>query len=93
MEDHVEMGQHSRSNVAMLAARGTFIAGTWQPLRLLKLGIGATSPRSACTIYMTDKTRRAHCTVKLGKDNSPSSMMDHLRIHHRDELDGNVTAS
>jgi hypothetical protein len=28
IEDHVEMQQHSRSNVAMLAARGTFIAGT-----------------------------------------------------------------
>ena len=28
MEDHVEMEQDSRSNVAMLAARGTFIAGT-----------------------------------------------------------------
>jgi hypothetical protein len=28
MEDHVEMERHSRSNVAMLEARGTFIAGT-----------------------------------------------------------------
>ena len=28
MEDHVEMEQDSRSNVAMLAARGTFIVGT-----------------------------------------------------------------
>ena len=49
--------------------------------------------QALCTICLTDKARRAYCTVKLGKDNSPSSMMDHLRIHHRDELDGNVTAS
>jgi hypothetical protein len=36
MEDHVEMEQDSRSNVAMLAARGTFIAfiaKTIHPLR------------------------------------------------------------
>jgi hypothetical protein len=53
--------------------------------------------QSLCTICLTDtrrdKAQRAHCTVKLGKDNSPSPTMDHLRIHHRDELGGNVTGS
>jgi hypothetical protein len=29
----------------------------------------------------------------LGKDNSPSSMMDHLRIHHRDEFDAVAVAN
>ena len=93
MEDHVEMEQHSRRNVAMLAARGTFFAGT----AAVTVTEGRYSTKLVhqvlCTICLTDKARRAHCTVKLGKDNSPSSMMDHLRIHHRDELDGNVTAS
>jgi hypothetical protein len=45
------------------------------------------SQQALCTICLTDMTRRAHCTVKLGKDNSPSSMMDHLRIHHLVEFD------
>jgi hypothetical protein len=34
------------------------------------------------TICMTDPTRRWNCTVKMGKDNSPSSLLDYLRIHH-----------
>jgi hypothetical protein len=37
MEDHAEMEEDSTSNVSMLAADGTFIAG--QTERLLKRGI------------------------------------------------------
>jgi hypothetical protein len=32
-----------------------------------------------------DKGRVQDVTVKMGKDNSPSSLMDHLRIHHGGE--------
>ena len=49
--------------------------------------------QALCTICLTDMTRRAHCTVKLGKDNSPSSMMDHLRIHHLVEFDAVAVAN
>jgi len=51
------------------------------------------SQQALCTICLTDMTRRAHCTVKLGKDNSPSSMMDHLRIHHLVEFDAVAVAN
>jgi hypothetical protein len=37
-----------------------------------------------------DKRRVHHATVKLGKDNSPSSLMDHLRIHHLQEYNAVV---
>ena len=145
MEDHVEMEQDSRSNVAMLAARGTFIVGTAAVTvtearhstkrhradenvsedclhrRIQDYGLvcperaknlvwcffqkfGSKTLKGAednlklaqqalCTICLTDKARRAYCTVKLGKDNSPSSMMDHLRIHHRDEFDAVAVAN
>ena len=145
MEDHVEMEQDSRSNVAMLAARGTFIAGTaavtvtearhstkrhradenvsedFLHRRIQDYGLvcperaknlvwcffqkfgskklkGAEdnlklAQQALCTICLTDKARRAYCTVRLGKDNSPSSMMDHLRIHHRDEFDAVAVAN
>jgi len=145
MEEHVEMEQDSTSNVAMLAARGTFIAGTADGTNtearqstkrhraaehlsedLLNRHIqdyGLVSPEQAknfvwcffqkygskelkgqddnlklaqqalCTICLADKQRRRHCTVKLGHDNSPPSMMDHLRIHHQDEFDAVVVAN
>ena len=41
--------------------------------------------QALCTICLADQARRLYCTVKLGKDNSPSSLMDHMRIHHQDE--------
>jgi hypothetical protein len=41
--------------------------------------------QALCTICLADQARRLHCTVKLGKDNSPSSLMDHMRVHHQDE--------
>ena len=40
-----------------------------------------------CTICLGDQDRRRLSTVQLGKDNSPSAMLDHLRIHHREEHD------
>ena len=46
-----------------------------------------------CTICLADQDRRRHCTVKLGKDKSPTSMMDHLRNHHREEFDAVVVAN
>ncbi len=39
-----------------------------------------------------DKRRVQHATVKLGKDNSPSSLMDHLRIHHLQEYNSVAVA-
>ena len=32
-----------------------------------------------------DLDRRLNVTVKFGKENSPSSLMDHMRIHHHQE--------
>jgi hypothetical protein len=127
----MEMEEDSSSTVAMLAARGTFIASTadgtvtearnsqkrqrntenvsedllnrhiqdyglFCPERAKNLvwcffrKYGSKNLKSVednlklaqqalCTICLTDMTRRAHCTVKLDKDNSPSSMMDHLQ--------------
>jgi hypothetical protein len=49
--------------------------------------------QALCTICLGDQDRRRHSTVQLGKDNSPSSMMDHLRIHHRDQHDAVVVAN
>jgi hypothetical protein len=49
--------------------------------------------QALCTICLTDKARRVYCTVRLDKDNSPSSMMDHLRIHHRGEFDAVAVAN
>ena len=40
--------------------------------------------QALCTICLADQARRLHCTVKLGEDNSPSSLMDHMRVHHQD---------
>jgi hypothetical protein len=34
------------------------------------------------TICLGDQDRRRHSTVQLGKDNSPSSLMDHYRGQH-----------
>ena len=145
MEDCEEMDAESTSNVPMLAAGGTFIAGTadttvteirhctkrhracenesedllnrhihdyglYCPERAKNLvwcffqKYGSKNLKSVednlklsqqalCTICLTDMTRRAHCTVKLGKDNSPSSMMDHLRIHHLVEFDAVAVAN
>jgi hypothetical protein len=45
------------------------------------------------TICLGDQDRRRHSTVQLGKDNSPSSMMDHLRIHHREQHDAVVVGN
>ena len=145
MEDDAEMEDDSSSNVPMLAAGGTFIAGTadgtvsearYSSKRhrtaenmsedLLNRRIqdyGLVSPERAknlvwyffkkygtkqlnrqddnlnlaqqalCTICLADQDRRRHCTVKLGKDKSPTSMMDHLRNHHREEFDAVVVAN
>ncbi len=49
--------------------------------------------QALCTICLGDQDRRRHSTVQLGKDNSPSSLMDHLRIHHREQHDTVVVAS
>ena len=49
--------------------------------------------QALCTICLGDQDRRRHSTVQLGKDNSPSSLMDHLRIHHREQHDAVVVAS
>jgi hypothetical protein len=46
-----------------------------------------------CTICLADPTRRRHCTVKMGKDNSPSSLLDHMRIHHLEEFNAVVLAT
>jgi hypothetical protein len=51
------------------------------------------SQQALCTICLADQTRRRHCTVKWGKDNSPSSLMDHMRIHHQDEFNAVVVAN
>ena len=48
--------------------------------------------QALCTICLGDQDRRRHSTVQLGKDNSPSSLMDHLRIHHRGQHDTVVVA-
>jgi hypothetical protein len=145
MEDREEMEAESTSNVPMLAAGGTFIAGTadgtvsearYSRKRhrtaenmsedLLNRHIqdyGLVSPervknlvwyffkkygtkqlnrqddnlnlaqQALYTICLADQDRRRHCTVKLGKDNSPSSMMDHLRIHHLVEFDAVAVAN
>ena len=145
MEDREEMEVESTSNVPMLAAGGTFIAGTADTTvtevrhstkrhracenvsedllnrRIQDYGLFCPeraknlvwcffqkygsknlksvednlklSQQALCTICLTDMTRRAHCTVKLGKDNSPSSMMDHLRIHHLVEFDAVAVAN
>ena len=145
MEDREEMEAESTSNVPMLAAGGTFIAGTADTTvtevrhcrkrrracenesedllnrRIHDYGLYCPdraknlvwcffqkygsknlksvednlklSQQALCTICLTDMTRRAHCTVKLGKDNSPSSMMDHLRIHHLVEFDAVAVAN
>ena len=45
------------------------------------------------TICLGDQDRRRLCTVQMVKDNSPSSLMDHLRIHHRDQHDAVVVAT
>jgi hypothetical protein len=45
-----------------------------------------TVDQTVSTIYLEVQERRGYWTVKFGKDNSPSSMMDHLRIHHQDEF-------
>ena len=139
MEDDGVMEDDSNSNVPMLAAGGTFIAGTtdgtvsevrYSSKRyhtaenmsedLLNRHIqdyGLVSPERAknlvwyffkkygtkqlnrqddnlnlaqqtlCTICLTDQDRRRYCTVKLDKDKSPTSMLDHLRNHHREEFD------
>ena len=34
-----------------------------------------------------------YATVKLGKDNSPSSLMDHMGIHHLQECNAVVVAN
>jgi len=145
MEDRAEMEAESTSNVPILAAGGTFIAGTADTTvtevrhsekrhracenvsedllnrRIQDYGLFCPeraknlvwcffqkygsknlksvednlklSQQALCTICLTDMTRRAHCTVKLGKDNSPSSMMDHLRIHHLVEFDAVTVAN
>ena len=49
--------------------------------------------QALCTICLADQDRRRHSTVKLGKDKSPTSMMDHLRNHHREEFDAVVVAN
>ena len=49
--------------------------------------------QALCTICLADQARRLHCTVKLGNDNSPSSLMDHMRIHHQDEYNAVVVAN
>jgi hypothetical protein len=49
--------------------------------------------QALCTIYLSDQDRRRHCTVKLGKDKSSTSMMDRLRNHHREEFDAVVVAN
>ena len=46
-----------------------------------------------CTICLADPTRRLHCTVKMGKDNSPSSLLDHMRIYHLEEFNAVVLAT
>ena len=40
-----------------------------------------------------DKARVQHATVKLGKDNSPSSLMDHMGIRHLQECNAVVVAN
>jgi hypothetical protein len=55
---------------------------------LLKL-----AQEALCTICLADQKRRRHCTVKLGKDASPSSLMDHMRIHHQDDFNAVVVAN
>ena len=137
MEDDAEMDDDSRSNVPMLAAGGTFIAGTAdgtvtdarhrakRQRAAVKVSedvlnrqiqdYGLVSPeraknfvwcffkkygskklkdqdddlklthQSLCTICLADQPRRLQCTVKLVKDDSPSLLMDHMRIHHQDE--------
>jgi hypothetical protein len=55
---------------------------------LLKL-----AQQALCTICLADQQRRRHCTVKLGKDASPSSLMDHMRIHHQDEFNAVAVAN
>ena len=71
MEDNVEMEQHSRSNVAMLAARGTFIVGTAAVTVTEARYSTKLVDQALCTICLTDtrrdKAQRAHCTMKLGK--------------------------
>ena len=44
-----------------------------------------TSARSVWWTRQIVTSWRLHCTVKLSKDNSPSSLMDHMRKHHQDE--------
>ena len=41
------------------------------------------SHQALCTIWLADQTRRRNCTLKMGKDNSPSSLMEHMRYHSR----------
>ncbi len=138
------MGEDSTSRVSMLAAGGTFIAGTADALvataratkhrknasehvseDLLNRQIqvhGLVSPERAknvvwfffrkynskklegpdnlklsqhalCTICLEDITRRRLCTVQMGKDNSPSSLLDHMRTHHLEEFNAVVLAT
>ena len=49
--------------------------------------------QALCTVCLADQARRLQCTVKLGTDNSPSSLMDHMRIHHQDEYNAVVVAN
>jgi hypothetical protein len=49
--------------------------------------------QALCTICLADQARRLQCTVKLGKDNSPSSVMNYMRIHHQDEYNAVVVAN
>ncbi len=38
-----------------------------------------------CTICLEDITRRRLCTVQMGKDNSQSPLLDHMKTHHLEE--------
>jgi hypothetical protein len=55
---------------------------------LLKL-----AQQALCTICLVDQERRRYCTVKFGKDVSPSSMIDHMRINHQDEFNAVAVAN
>jgi hypothetical protein len=43
------------------------------------------SEHALCTICLEDITRRRLCTVQMGKDNSQSPLLDHMKTHHLEE--------
>ena len=46
-----------------------------------------------CSICLEDITRRRLCTVQMGKDNSPSPLLDHMKTHHLEEYNAVVLAN